>query len=291
MKLLPKGPIRSLNSLARSDNREQFSDNRVRGGGVLRQALSIQRRVIYALFLRELKTRFGKFRLGYLWAFLEPVSHMLVLFIILHVLAKHAMPNISFSVFLACGLVPYFMFTSISLRSLNAIEANLGLLSYRPVHPVDTLVARALLELVISATVFTLLMIILWLSGEFIVLSDIPELVAIWGLLGTLGLAVGLIFMVIGHEFPVVEKIIPLLLRPMYFASAVMYSLTTIPPQYRGLILWNPLVHAFELLRHTVVPTYAVENVSLSYFAFCTLATLFVGLALYKAREPSLLRS
>ncbi|KHK54607.1 polysialic acid transporter [Burkholderia sp. A9] len=255
------------------------------------EAFSIQRRVVYALFLRELKTRFGKHRLGYLWIFLEPAVHMLILFALLGLIAKHAMPGISFPVFLICGLVPYFMFVNIALRSLNALEANLGLLSYRPVHPLDTLIARAGLECIISVSVFVVLLVILGLTGQGVQLGNIPELVAIWGVLVLLGLGVGIIFLVIGHEFPVSEKVIPLFMRPLYFTSAVMYPITGIPVEYRGWIMWNPLAHAFELLRHTIVPAYAVENVSLGYMTFCALAILFVGLAVYKAREPSLLRS
>lgn len=258
---------------------------------MLGEAFSIQRRVVYALFLRELKTRFGKFRLGYLWVFLEPLAHMLVLFVVLHLLARHEMPNISFTVFLLCGLVPYFMFTGIALRSLNALEANLGLLSYRPVHPVDTLIARAMLEFIISFVVFATLLTVLWLAGEDIVLNDIPQFIAIWLLLGILAWSVGLICLVVGHEFPLSEKLIPMLIRPLYFSSSVMYSLSNIPAELRGWILWNPLLHALELLRHTVVPTYSADDVSLGYLAFSTLVTLFVSLALYKAREPALLRS
>ncbi|WP_321920729.1 ABC transporter permease [Burkholderia sp. BCC1998] len=261
------------------------------GDSRLGEAFAIQRRVVYALFLRELKTRFGKHRLGYLWVFLEPVVHMLVLFAILGLIAKHTMPGISFPVFLICGLVPYFMFINIALRSLNALEANLGLLSYRPVHPLDTLIARAGLECIISAVVLVVLLVILGLGGQPVQLGDIPELAGIWAVLVLFGLGIGIIFMVIGHELPVVEKVIPLFMRPLYFASAVMYPLTTIPAEYRGWVLWNPLVHLLELLRHTIVPAYAVENVGLAYPAFCALVVMFAGMALYKAREPSLLRS
>ncbi|WP_322034385.1 ABC transporter permease [Burkholderia sp. BCC1970] len=261
------------------------------GDSRLGEAFAIQRRVVYALFLRELKTRFGKHRLGYLWIFIEPVFHMLVLYAILGLIAKHAMPGISFPVFLICGLVPYFMFLNIALRSLNAIEANLGLLSYRPVHPVDTLISRAILEVIISATVFVVLMVVLWLTGQSVTLADVPQIAAIWAFLALLGLGVGMVFMVVGHEVPVSEKVIPLLLRPFYFGSAVMYPLATIPAEYRGWVLWNPLVHAFELLRHSIVPAYSIEHVNLSYLAFSSLVVLFTGLVLYKAREPSLLRS
>ena len=45
----------------------------------MRTAWKIQKSVIYAFFARELKTRFGDYQLGYVWALLEPVAHLLIL--------------------------------------------------------------------------------------------------------------------------------------------------------------------------------------------------------------------
>jgi capsular polysaccharide transport system permease protein len=36
-----------------------------------RSGLEVQQAAVKALFLREIKTRFGKYRLGYLWAALS----------------------------------------------------------------------------------------------------------------------------------------------------------------------------------------------------------------------------
>ena len=41
-------------------------------------ALALQRRVIFALFLRETRTRFGATLLGYGWALLTPALNILV---------------------------------------------------------------------------------------------------------------------------------------------------------------------------------------------------------------------
>lgn len=39
-----------------------------------RSGLEVQKAAVKALFLREIKTRLGKYRLGYLWAALEAVT-------------------------------------------------------------------------------------------------------------------------------------------------------------------------------------------------------------------------
>ncbi|WBA82901.1 hypothetical protein [Endozoicomonas sp. GU-1] len=42
-----------------------------------RSSLQIQWAVIHALMVREMKTRFGDYRLGYAWALLEPLFQIL----------------------------------------------------------------------------------------------------------------------------------------------------------------------------------------------------------------------
>ncbi len=131
-----------------------------------RSGLEVQKAAVKALFLREIKTRFGKFRLGYLWAALEPMAHMLILLGIFGYVMHRTMPDISFPVFLINGIIPFFVFSNITNRSIGAIEANQGLFNYRPVRPVDTIIARALLETLIYAVVYILLMAIVGLLGE-----------------------------------------------------------------------------------------------------------------------------
>lgn len=89
-----------------------------------RSGFEVQKVTVEALFLREIRTRFGKFRLGYLWAILEPSAHLLILLGILGYVMHRTMPDISFPVFLLNGLIPFFIFSSISKRSIGAIEAN-----------------------------------------------------------------------------------------------------------------------------------------------------------------------
>ncbi|XDZ51446.1 ABC transporter permease [Neisseriaceae bacterium CLB008] len=254
--------------------------------------LSVQKRVVHALFLRELKTRFGKYRLGYLWALLEPVAHLAVLMLIFGYVMSRVMPEISFLVFLVNGLVPWFLFSNITSRSLTAIEANRGLLSYAPVHPVDTLLSRTLLESMIYVAVYVILMAILWLQGESITLINVPRLLSIWLAITVLSMGLGLIFMVIGHAFNEAQKILPIILKPLYFISGIMFSINIIPQQYHYLVDWNPLLHAFELLRQTVVPAYQImPSLSLGYLWQSAVVVLAIGLIVYKGREPAILRS
>lgn len=256
-----------------------------------RSGFEVQQASVKALFLREIRTRFGKFRLGYFWAILEPSAHLIVLLTIFSFIMHRTMPDISFPVFLLNGIIPYFIFSNITNRSVGAIEANQGLFNYRPVKPIDTIIARAVLETLIYTAVYILLMLAVWIAGEYFKIANLLQLVASWGLLILFSCGIGLIFMVIGRTFAEMQKFLPILLKPLYFISCIMFPLHSIPKDYWPFLLWNPLVHAVELSREAVMPGYMSDGVSLSYLALCTLVTGFVGLALYRTREEAMLTS
>ncbi|MGY6027800.1 ABC transporter permease [Phytobacter sp. AG2a] len=256
-----------------------------------RSGLEVQQAAVKALFLREIKTRFGKYRLGYLWALLEPTAHLMVLLTIFGFIMHRTMPDISFPVFLLNGLIPYFMFSNIAIRSISAIESNLGLFNYRPVKPIDTIISRALLETLIYSAVYIVLMLVVRLFGEEYTITSILNLIATWGLLIIFSFGVGLIFMVLGRSFPESEKFLPILIKPLYFISCVMFPLHAIPKEYWPYLLWNPLIHVVELSREAVFSGYVSEGVSLNYLALCALVVLFLGLALYRTREEAMLTS
>lgn len=258
---------------------------------MVRSGFEVQKLTIETLFLREIRTRFGKYRLGYLWAILEPSAHLLMLLGILGYVMHRTMPDISFPVFLLNGLIPFFIFSSISKRSISAIEANQGLFNYRSVKPIDTIIARALLETLIYVIVYILLMLIVWIVGEYFKITNLLRIIGTWSLLIILSCSIGLIFMVVGRTFPEMQKVLPLLNKPLYFGSCIMFPLHSIPKQYWPYLLWNPLVHVVELSRESVMPGYISEGVSLNYLAMFTLVTLFISLALYRNREEAMLTS
>lgn len=256
-----------------------------------RSGFEVQQAVIKALFFREIRTRFGKYRLGYFWAILEPSAHLLVMLTIFGFIMHRTMPDISFPIFLLNGIIPYFIFSSISTRSVGAIEANQGLFNYRPVKPIDTIIARAILETVIYAAVYILLMAAVWMAGEYFAITNLLKLAFSWTLLILFSCGVGLIFMVVGNTFTETQKFLPILLKPLYFISGIMFPLHAIPRDYWPYLLWNPILHAVELSRESIMPGYLSEGVSLSYLALFTLCTLFIGLALYRSREEAMLTS
>lgn len=256
-------------------------------GGVHVMAVAIR-----ALFLRELQTRFGQYRLGYLWIFLEPLLSIGIMLLVFGTIMQRTLPNISYEVFLLNGIVPFFMFRSGVVQAMGAAQANKGLFSYRPVKPIDALLARNLLQLFLSFSAYLFFSVMFLWFGFDISFEAIPQLLGYWILLFVLMFSFSLIFMVIGDFSTEVNKIISVLFLILYFLSGIIFSLQIVPVEYREYLLYNPLVHIFEPMRQAVAPSYAsIEGISLSYVLIWICLSLLLGLLLYKRFERRMLKS
>lgn len=247
---------------------------------------------IRALFLRELQTRFGQYRLGYLWILIEPLFSIGIMLVLFGAIMQRTLPNISFEVFLLNGIVPFFMFRSGVNQALGAAQANKGLFSYRPVKPIDALIARNLLELFLGFITYIFFSAVLLWFGYSMSFDQIPTLLFYWALLFILMFSLSLIFMVLGDFSKEMNKFVSVLFLILYFISGILYPIQIIPAQYREYLLYNPLIHIFEPMRHAVAPAYPlVTGVSLSYILTWILLSMFMGLLLYKRFERRMIKS
>lgn len=247
------------------------------------------RHVVHAIVLRELKTRFGEYRLGALWLVLEPVAHLMVWVTIMGSLGRHAAPGVEYPVFLVLGLLPWLFVSSCVGRGLPAVESNLGLFVYRRVKPVDVVVARVAIEFVALFFVGGCFWFLGWLMGFQVAVND--------GLLFAGGLFVVFVFAfalalataVLGVVVPSSKRVVPLVMRPLYFMSAIMYPLSALPLRYRDWIGWNPVLHLVELLRGAWIgPAYRPVLVSWWYLLAVVLVVLAMSLWFYLVNERRL---
>lgn len=257
-----------------------------------RGGFSVMRAAIRALLLRELQTRFGQYRLGYLWIFLEPLLTLGVMFFLFATIRERIVSGIEFEIFLVNGMIPFFMFRTGVTQAMSAVQSNRGLFTYKPVKPVDAVIARNLLEFLLKFIAYVAFSAAFIWFGYHVSFDQIPQLICYWGLLFVFMLGMSLIFMIIASVSNEIQKIISVFFLVIYLLSGILYPISIIPIQYREYLLWNPLIHIFELMRHAVAPTYPlVQGISLSYFVLWMIGSLFIGLLLYKRFEKHMLKT
>ena len=93
------------------------------------------------------------------------------------------------------------------------------------------------------------------------------------------------------ETFPETKKILPILLRPLYFASGIFFSASMIPYQFRGLLGYNPVLCLIENIRCAVNGHEVGREFGLLYPMGWALVMGFTGLALYRRNWMKLVAS
>ena len=245
----------------------------------------------HALLMRELQTRFGSYRLGYLWAPLEVILQMAIMMIIFGAIMKRVLPGMDYMLFLVAGFTPFFMMQKIANRSLGAVSANAGLLMYRAVRHIDVIIARSFLELVIYFITFVILLCGLAFFGVGFSVAHLDMVLLCWVMMFFFAFGLAMILMIVGHYGGELSKIISVIFTVLYFASGVIYSVHMVPEPYLSYLMYNPFIHNLEMIRHSLSPTYPIYHVDMWYFVKWMMCVNFLGLLLYKAFERDLIRA
>lgn len=256
-----------------------------------RNGLKVMLAAIHALLMRELQTRFGGYRLGYLWAPLEVFLQVIVLMLIFGAIMSRVLPGMDYMVFLLVGIIPFNMFRRIARRSLGAVEANRGLMLYRAVRQIDVLLARAILEFLVYFFSFWLLLImIVILRGVSISLENLDVVLWCWLTFFMFSFGISLIMLVVGHYTGELSKVIGILFTFLYILSGIIYTVHIVHEPYLSYLMYNPIIHNLEAMRHAISPTYPNYHVDMWYFLKWMIGVDFLGLLLYKAFEDDFIR-
>src|SRR5262249_42494343 len=125
--------------------------------------LQLQFRIIVAIMLRDIRTRFFGHGLGYLVMIGWPLVHILVLLAIFTLLGRSTPYGESLALFFATGLVPFMAYNYMSRWTMMALLFNKQLLSFPVIKTLDVLLARTLLELLGHVCSIILLLFALWI--------------------------------------------------------------------------------------------------------------------------------
>lgn len=244
--------------------------------------------VIAALFLREIQTRFGTKKLGYLWAVIDPMVKVII-FSAMRLATGTNMQGIDLPVFLATGILTYNFFSALMTSSMTAFEGNRALFVYRQVKPVDTIFSRFFVEfLVMCATIILFISFGLYFGMDLSVKNFNMVIVAIlW--LGIFGFALGLLFAVINTFYETFGKIISFISMPLFLLSGMFYTVDSLPPLAQELILYNPVVHFIEMIHGNYFRVLNTDYVDYTYMMWWTVIPLFLGLFFYAKAEKKII--
>jgi capsular polysaccharide transport system permease protein len=243
------------------------------------EAVALQGHVITAVILREMRTRFGRAKLGYLWALAEPIVQIGTLLAIFHAFGRSSPIGHDLPLFFTTGIVPWLLFVNVASRTMKAIDGNGALLSYPQVTPLDLMIARTLLEAATSTVILTILLTGLGLLGSNAAPGNFVLVVEAMVCITVFGAGVGMFSAVALAALASYEHVFTAIIRPMYFVSGIFFSPDMMPSPARDWLLLNPLLHMVEWTRAGFFEGYDGVYLSRSFAVGSAAVSLFFGMA------------
>ena len=244
-----------------------------------RSGLIVQGRVIKALMLREIHTINGNSKLGYLWVLIQSVFGIAVFWGVRHFMGATQAPHgMGMAMFLAIGFGVWNIFSTTINRCMTAVSGNKALLTFPQVTELDVMISRTLVTTATQLLVTMLIISAAWLMlGEPFVLGSLPLLLTLIVVVPLMSLGFGLILSSLAVYVPALEKLVPMILRILFFVSGVFFSISLFSQSLTSVLLWNPVLHAVELCREAMHAPYVVQGISLSYLLLVTLSVCTIG--------------
>lgn len=243
----------------------------------LRHSWAIQRRVIGALIMREVITRYGRHNIGFLWLFVEPTIFTVGVTLLWSALRAVHGSDLPIAAFALTGYSSVLVWRNMPSRLVGSIHPNLSLMYHRNVKVIDIFAARVLLECVGVGTSFFVLTFFFSAIGWMELPEDPAKAVLGWAMLAWFGASLAMFVGALSNRTELVDKFWHPFTYLMFPLSGAAWLVDAAPPKVRDIVAYVPMVNGVEWVRDGFFgshftphydPAYLIGwNVMLMFFA------------------------
>lgn len=248
--------------------------------------LSRQSRILGALLMREMTTRFGREGIGFLWLVAEPLAFCFGV-MLLWTLTKPAYDHgVRVAPFVMTGYMSLILLRHQISLSAGALQANIGLLHHRQLSPLHIFLSRNLLEIAGATVAFIVVYVVLLALGQVDLPSNYLLLYAGWFLLAWIGMGFALILAGLAMRYDFMERLVPLLGYILIPISGAFFMVAWLPAHAQTVYLYVPFPHPIEMIRAAVFGEFVQTHYHPLYaLAVGTAFNIFGMLLIASARE------
>ena len=246
----------------------------------VRRDLGTHKRIIGALLLRELSTRYGRDNIGFLWVIVEPMlfcGAVTTMWSVIRPPYEHGIKLIPFTV---TGYMCILLLRHLIGHGVNCVKANQALLYHRHITTLHLFICRLALEFIGVTLAFTVIYSIMLLTGQMELPKDLPMLYVGWCMLAWMGAGVAMVLGALGEMFEFVEKIVQVFTYMLVPLSGTFYMAAWLPPAFRKALLVMPFIHPVEMVRAGVFGEFVKTYFSIGYAAAWATGFTLLGLLL-----------
>ena len=237
------------------------------------------RDLIRALVARDLKVRYRRSTIGFLWTMLQPLLTMLVLTMVFSALFRFDLPN--YPVYALAGIMFWNFFSQSITASMNSLRGNAQLFTKVPVpkeiFPLATVIAGVINLLFALVPLFGLLVVTGHPIRPAVLFLPVAILVAALFTLGA-----GLLLSPLAVFFHDTIEMIAVFLTLLMYLTPLFYPMDIIPESFRWVVRFNPVRSILEVFRD---PLYHGKIPPLSHISVAVVITalaLVIGVAAFR---------
>lgn len=240
----------------------------------------IQRRVIGALMVRELVTRFGRENIGFLWIMVEPLLFAGLVGIVWRFMHGPEEHGVSVVAFIASGYIPLTLFRNAVSRSIRVFTVNGSLMYHRQIKVLDFIFVRFLIEMIGAMMAYAFIGILLITFNEAPMPADLGALLFGWFLYCLFSFSLCLVLAPLSEMSDVLEKLLPVTTYIMIPFSGTFNMLSWLVPEAQNVMYYSPFVHAMELMRYGIFGDRVNAQWNVAVPIAASLVFMVIGLAM-----------
>ena len=245
----------------------------------LGRSLKIQLRVIGALLMREIITRYGRHNIGFLWLFVEPMIFTLGVTTLWSLAGAHHYSNIPIAAFALTGYSSVLLWRNMPGRCSGAIEPNYSLMYHRNVKVIDIFLSRLFLEIAGVTASFLTLSVIFIAIGLIKPPEDILIVIFGWIMLTWFGVSLALLIGALSARSEMVDKIWHPAAYLLFPLSGAGFMVDWLPPAMQKFVMILPMVHGIEILREGYFGNLVHAHYDIAYMAAINLGLMLLALS------------
>lgn len=246
------------------------------------------RHTIYTLSKQDFKARYLGSHLGVVWAFVQPVFNILIMWFVFQVGFRSApVDNFPFILWLMAGMIPWTFFSEGVMSATSSIVDH-SFLVKKVVFRVSVLpIVRILSTLAIHLFFIVLLIIIYILYGHY---PDIYTLQAAYYLFAGMVLILGIAWITSSLLIFLkdVGQIVSIVIQFCFWLTPVFWTIKILPQEYHTYIKLNPAYYLIEGYRNSLIyKRWFWEDMGLTlYFWSITIFIFIFGALLFRRLRP-----
>lgn len=250
--------------------------------------LATQFRVIRALVVRDMMTRYGRSNIGFLWVVLEPMiltTGVAAIWAITRQSYEHGLHVVSFVI---SGYMPLTLWRHLSNGGSNLIRQSVPVLYHRRLTLIDVVIARAVTEFISVTLAFFIIYGTLLATGVVEVVDDPGLMLLGWLLLAGIGFAASLVIAGMTEFSEAADRFV----QPMQYLliplSGAFYMVDWLPPLAQRVVLYNPMIHCYEMFRSGFFGEGVTVHYQIWYPLLWIAVLITVGLKMLDAARETL---